>query len=343
MKKIAYLLFALTLLCGPVIAQKSKVEQHIAEGVKLHDNGEYKKAIDEYKKALKVDPKSPMVHYEMASSYFAMKDYKNAIEHSDVVIDQKGDFVDMAYVIKGSALDLLEKPEEAIKAYKKGIKENKDSYMLHYNLALTYYNHGDKKNAEKECVEGLTINRSHASSHLLLAYMMNEKGSRTKTLLACYHFLLIEPTGKRAEGAYQMLTALQKKGVEQGDHKTTINISMPSGDKDADEFSAAELMISLLEASKSLEENEGKNEEELFFDNTNSFLTIMGELKKEQKGFWWDFYVDFFYSMVNAQHVEAMSYYVSLPKKDNEEVKDWLGDNEEKMDALFKWYEGYGQ
>lgn len=339
MKRFIYLLLALCVVTFSALGQESKVRQHIQEGIKLHDSGEYKKAIDEYKKALKVDPKNPGVHYEIASSYFAMKNYKKAIEYSDNVIGSKSEFVDMAYIVKGSALDLLGKPKDAIKSYKKGIKENPDSYMLHYNLALTYFNQEDDKNAEESCMKAIELNRSHPTSHLLLGSIMHAKNKRVQTLLAYYHFLMLEPTSERAKGVYAALVELQQKGVSKEDNNTTvINISMPDK-KDGDEFSAAELMISMLEASKSLEENEGKSEEVLFYENTESFFTILGELKDKQKSFWWETYVDFFYAMVNAKHTEAFCYYISLAKEDTEEVTDWLEDNEDKIEEFSNWYD----
>lgn len=338
MKNFVYLFLVFSLTCFSAIGQESKVKAHVQDGIKLHDSGQYKEAIAEYKKALRVDPKSALVHYEIASSYFSMKNYKKAIEHADEVIDQKGDFVDMAYIVKGSALDLLGKPQDAIKAYKKGIRENPDVYMLHYNLALTYYNQEDDKNAEKACMEAIKLNRSHSSSHLLLGSLMQVKQDRVKTLLAFYHFLILEPTSQRAKGVYEALTALLQKGVtKKGDNTTVITMSAPDKNDD-DDFRAAEVMLSMLEASKSLEENEDKTEEQLFYENTNSFFTVLGELSDGKKGFWWEEYVDFFYAMSKEEHVEPMCYYISL-SKESDDVTEWLEDNEERLDAFSEWYE----
>ena len=85
------------------------------------------------------------------------------------------------------------------------------------------------------------------------------------------------------------------QGVERKDEKN-INVSVPFTSK-SDDFGAAEMMISLLEASKYAEENKNKTEMEIFIEKNKSIFSILGELKKENKGFWWDFYVTKFYDL----------------------------------------------
>jgi tetratricopeptide (TPR) repeat protein len=235
-------------------------------------------------------------------------------------------------------LDLSGKPKEAIKIYKEAIKDFPNNHLIYYNLAYTSYNIQEYKDAEGALQKALKIKSSHASSHILLAYVMDDQGNRVKSLLALYNFLLLEPKGKRAKAAYEMLDSKLKMGVKKENENTTI-VTM-SDNKESDEFRAAELMLSLLEASKNLEKNEGKTEYELFSANTNSFFSVLGELKKNNKGFWWNYYVEFFYSMTKANHIDAFSYYI-MQSRNDENVNSWIKTNKEKIDALSKWYANY--
>ncbi|MCW3102732.1 MAG: tetratricopeptide repeat protein [Bacteroidetes bacterium] len=338
MKKSLRVILIFTMLVCKAYGQTDELKKYIDKGIELYDKGDYAGAIAEYEKALKIDSKSALANYEMASTYFAMEKYDKAIERVDVVIDENKDYVDQAYILKGSAQDLMGKSKDAIKTYKKGLKNFPQSHLLHYNLAYTYYNMKEYKDAEGELQEALKIKPSHASSHLLLGYIMRAQGSRVKSLLSFYNFLLLEPTGKRAKNAFAALDEQMKKGVTRESEKSTTIIISDS--KGSDEFSAAELMLSLLEASKGLEKNEGKSEAQLFADKTKSFFSVLGEMKDKNKGFWWDYYVDFYYAMVNENKVEAFSYYVTQVKGDAE-ITDWLTKNKEQLDAFSKWYEGY--
>jgi tetratricopeptide (TPR) repeat protein len=339
MKKTIKVILMLTLCICKSYGQDNELQNFVDLGVKLYDDGDYKGAIEQYNKALKIDKKSAVANYEISSTYFALKDYEKAIEYSDNIISNKLSYLDQAYILKGSALDLLDKPKEAIKVYKEAIKQFPISHLLYYNLAYTYYNSKEYKDAEEALQKALKIKPSHASSHLLLGFVMSDQGYRVQSLLALYNFLLLEPKGNRATSAYELLNSELKKGVKKDNEKsTTITLS----NNGSDEFRAAELMLSLLEASKGLEKNENKTEYELFSDNTKSFFSVLGELKKDNKGFWWNYYVDFFYTLTNDKHNEAFSYYISQSKND-EKINSWLKSNKNKVDALSKWYTNYNR
>src|SRR5690606_30065233 len=146
----------LLLLCISIqIIAQSNIEDYAKQGVQYHDNGEYDKAIETYKKALELDPKSTLVNYEIALSYFTKGDYEKAIEHSDVVLNQKSDLMMQAYLTKGSALDVLGKTKESIKLFEKAIKQSGDHFLLYYNLALNYYKISELDKAELNVIKAI--------------------------------------------------------------------------------------------------------------------------------------------------------------------------------------------
>lgn len=320
-------------------AQSDKVKAYVEQGIALHDKGDYKGAIEEYQKALALDAASPMVNYEIASSYFAAKDYDKALKHINVTLQKETEFADHAYILKGSVLDLQGKSKEAIAVYKNALRTHQDNYLLYYNLALTLFNSKASVTETTDALKhALRLNADHASSHLLLGYVMMDQGKRVQSLLALYNFLLLEPKSGRAEEALGILLQQLQQGVERTDEKT-INI-LASNKTVKDEFAAAELSLSLLEASKTLEKNKDKTEHELFVDNTKTFFSLMGNLKKDHKGFWWDFYVPFFAAMESAGHTETFGYYIWL-SKNNVKVNQWLDKNDSRIKQFSKWYEDY--
>ncbi len=328
------LFFTLLLVITGIKAQ-SDIDNFVNEGIQYHDQGDYEKAIETYKKALEINPKSSLVNYEIAYSYFSNGDYKNAVKHTDVVLDQNADHIIPAYIIKGSALDMQGKTKESIKLLEKAIKKTEGSYLLFYNLALNYYKLNELDSAEENAVKAIETNPNHASSHLMLANIHDQWGNSVQTLLAIHYFLFLEPNSERSVPAYQMLLKNFGGNVSKDDSKpNTINIMLSSSNDS--QFGAAELMVSMLEASKSLEENEGKTEDELFVENTGSFFKVLGELrKKNNREIWWNFYTPFFYDLAKSDHLEAYCNYIS--QIGDESSKKWIEENEDKLTDFGNW------
>ena len=333
MKRI---LLALLLLCTTTqINAQSVLENLIRKGIEYHDNGNYDKAIETYKEALQTDPKSPLVNYEISLSYSAKGDLVNAVDYADRVLKLKSDFMIEAYMIKGSSLDDLGKSDEAIKVFKKAIKKTDGHYLLNFNLALSYYKLGDLDNAEASVTDAIELNPNHASSHFILANIHNYRGNVSQTMLAAHYFLLLEPNTDRSKDAYKMIQKHTGANVStDANDAMTINIMLsPNGDS---EFAAADLMVALLQASKAMDDNKDKTEDEMFIENTTSFFTVLGELKDENsKSMYWTLYTATFYELAKSDHMEAYCYFISQSGNDNSEK--WMTDNEVKVTDFTTW------
>jgi len=316
---------------------QGKVDSLVQVGIKYHDKGEYAKAIQVYNEALKIDPKSTLVNYELSMTYMYSGDNEKAIKHSDVVIKQKKDLLLPAYITKGSALSNSGKIKQAIKLYEEAIKKFGDNYLLYFNLGISYSKIPDNDNAERSFIKAIMDKPSHTSSHYGLAIIKYQKEERVQSLLSLYYFLLLEPSSKRAETAYKLLME-QLGGNVQKDKNNPMNINIFLDPKRMEsEFSAAEVMLAMLEASNSLEENKDKTKEELFIENTKSFFTVLGELRENEKksNIWWDFYVPFFYNLAKSEYMDVFCNYISISS--NEKAREWLKTNNEKFENFGKW------
>lgn len=319
-----------------LIYSQENIDSLVQAGIQYHDNGEYEKAIQCYQRALDIAPNSPLVNYEMALTCMYAKDYENSIKHSDKVIELNDKLVLEAYITKGSCLDYLGETEESINLFEKAIKDFGDNYLLYYNLGYNYYNIKSYDKAEEALKNAINTKSDHASSHLLLGYLMADKNQRVQSLLCLHYFLFLEPNSARSETAYNLLQEQFGGNVEKDEDKPNhINIYLDPN-QTSNEFGAADMMVSMLEASKSLEENEGKNEDELFIENTTSFFKVLGELKKKKnKGLWWDFYVPLFYDIAKSEHIDTYCYYIG--QSSNSKAIDWLNENGEKIEKFDAW------
>jgi len=336
MKNLVALFFSFIFLVT-VYGQNKFLEDIVSQGTQLHDEGKYDEAIEKYKEALKIDPNSTIANYEMSFTYFTTEKWEEAIIYSQKVIKLKGNNQHEAFIVLGNSLDMLGNSEKAIKTYEQALKKFPKSNLLNYNLALSLYNQGDLKKAEKAAINAILAKPTHGSSHLLLSAIMKKRGERVKSILPIYYFLMIEPKSKRSNSNYMTLTTKLGVGVVQKDEKN-INITIPSLKGTDSEFGAVEIMVSMLAASKYLEENMGKSEMQLFIDTNKSLFSVLNELKRKNKGFWWDFYVTKLYALVESNNIEAFSYHISQSANNNDVAK-WISENASKMKNLMDWLE----
>ncbi len=313
------------------IGQEKWIEELVQEGIDFHDQGEYAKAIVLYKKALELDSTSSLANYELSYSLLASGEYNLAVEYARKVIEQDGDHMLPAYICLGNALDLQGNPDQAIECYEQAL-ESFDHYLIHYNLALTCYNSGDNEKAFQSILNAINSNPVHGSSHLALSKIMEEEGSRVRAMLPLYFFLLIEPDSQRAAIEYDRLKGFMEQGVSRTSD-TEINVNVPE-ESDSD-FGAAEMILSMSRASYFTEESKGKSELESFAETNESLFGVLSELKKDNTGFFWDFYVPYFSELNKEKHTEAYSYYISLSQ--GEQAITWIDSNDRKMNKFIDW------
>lgn len=332
--KLKLLLPLFCLMAGTLFAQTQEIKDLVNEGIKYHDEGNYDQAIATYQKALAIDPTSTTALYELSYSYFANGDYENARLYSKKVLDYEADHMSSAYVIYGSALDMLGHSKDALKVYEQGMADY-DDYMLQYNYAITCRKLGEMDKAYEAVVKGIQQNPQHSSSHKLLSELMQKKGMRIQAMLPLYYFLLLEPYSDRSPGEYKALLELMEQGVTQTDGKS-VNIEIPTnGNTD---FTTAEMMLSMSMASKNLEENKNKTKMELFAETNERLFKTLGELQKDQTGIWWDLYVPFFSGLAKDGYTATFSNYISVAS--NDEALAWIDAHGEALEAFANWVNG---
>ncbi len=333
MKHLLTLIFWL-LLAVNLFGQADKVAELVRRGVELNDQGNYDEAIAKFKEALSIDKNSTAANYELSYTCMTSGKYEDAIKYSKKVIKINVDNQHQAYIVLGSSLDLTGKPKKAIKTYLEGLEKYPNSNLLNYNLAYTYFQQKEYNKAEAAAISAINAKPTHPSSHLILSATMMAKGERLKAVLPLYYFLMLEPNSQRSKPNYISLRKMLVQGIEQKDENNiSVNVSVKGAD---DEFSGAEMMVSLLAASRYSKENRDKSDMELFVESTRSAFSILSELKKDKRGFWWDLYVTKFNDLVETKNYEAFCYYISK-SLNADDVKKWIADNPTKMDDLKAW------
>ncbi len=326
---------------------EEKIKAFFEKGVRLHDAGKYKEAIQSYNKILEIDKNNIVAYAEIAMSYTAMEDYKTAIKFCRKAIKAKPNSRRLAnvYVQLGTCYDLLGNGKRAIKSYDKGLELFPNFYMLHFNKGVTQINLKDYEGSIKSFQQSMRLKPTHPSSHYYLGMIEIELNHKIPAILALSRFLVLENNTKRSAYAGQYIRRLLGSyATENEDGSISINLS---GDfmeeKKGNSFSMIDMQLSLsaalqVTANKTLEDSLGvkMTKAEKFLTFYDLLCDNLDESKKEE-GFYWKYYVPYFLDMKAQEHTRVMAHLVHLHMKDNTYVNEWFEENEAAIDNFSKW------
>jgi len=312
------------------------VDSLIQVGNTLRNSNNPQQAIKVYRKILEIEKSSSIANYEIAYTYLALNDYKNTIKYSNRVINSKSQKTVEAYVLKGSALDYMEKTKKSIKLYNYAIKHYPNSYLLHFNLGISYFNNGQLLNAKFHFLKSIEIDNLQPSSHFMLGLLLNDTGDRVQSMLSLYFFLMLEPNTERSVEAYKLLINLWKKNIEVDSTKTSsyrIGYNPKEGGGD---FNTADLLISSIYARSIGRNQQYKNDYLLLISNTVSFFSLLSDYKDFKQDVWHSLYVKFFNDLFINNQAEAFCYYISSTC-DDAAINSWLEFNRDKIESFSLW------
>jgi pilus assembly protein Flp/PilA len=129
MKKILLSLI-LCLSIGSLFAQSA--EELKNAGNTAFEAKDYKKALDDYEKAIAAWGNQPQNHvmlFNAGAAAYKLKQYPKAVKYFDMVIAGNTE-TEPAYLYKAMALKQMKKTDDCIKTYEEGIAKNPDSKAL---------------------------------------------------------------------------------------------------------------------------------------------------------------------------------------------------------------------
>ncbi len=346
MKK-SILILLLSVLCHAVFGQNSEAaEKLIIEGIASHDKGEYNEAIAKYDEALKLDKNNIFALAEKAISLLALQKYDESIQCCQKAISAHSDDDELkaVYVTYGNALDGLNKTNKSIEIYNEGIKRFPNYYQLYFNKGVSL-SMIEKYDEAIECLQkSIILNPEHASSHNAIARLLNYKHKRIPSLLAYCRFLAIEPQGNRA---FENLASMEKimAGNVEKTGKNSVNVTINpdmladttgNGKIKENDFSSTDLLLSMDAAMDFDKKNKNKTRVEQFIRKFNTLCASLKETRKNNVGFFWDYYVPYFTEMKEKNLIETYAY-IAFASSDDKDVEKWLNAHKSEIDQFFEW------
>ena len=303
-------------------------------GMALHDEGKYEMSLVEYRKALEMEPKNGFVNYEMALSYYYLGDKVHAEEFAKTASKEDSESGVQGVILLGSLYDEQGNGKKSVKTYKSAIKRFGDYYLIWFNLGVTYNGMGQNEDAADAFENALANKLDHSSSHYALGTMQQLQGKRAEAMLPLYFFLMLEPDTDRSKQAVASLNDLWSQGVSRdGDENITISIGAESS---KDPMRMSDMMISILQASDGLEQNEGKSDFELYHEKTTALFKYLAEMDLSNRDdYYTQYYIPFFQRIADSEHSVAFTHYVlhSLYP----ESRKWVELNTEQLESFFNW------
>lgn len=325
-------------------------EQRMSAAIGLHDAGQFDGAISAYRELLKDYPAHPRVLYEIAYSSMQGGKLDDAIEYSEQALRLHSDYQAPAYVILGTAYDMKKDLKKGEKAFRRGVKEVPGNCLLHFNLAVNLSQQNRLDEAIPEFHEGLRADPVHPGSWRSLAITYANTGERSRALACHARFLTIEPDSKRSAESARQLWTLLFQGVttkQDADGKSKVDITItipPPGKKGKDDPAAAQaLALSIVAATRYIDEWEHKTDAQFFAHALDNALTILSEMDGRAEPidpFWSRQVHPYFQDARAAGHMEAMAYDIRRSLGDPETAK-WLDEHAEAIAAYRAWSKGW--
>jgi len=154
--------------------------------------GNYTKAIEAYKQAIRIIPDDAVAHYNLGIAYGKLGLYKDAIEVYKQAIRINPEYVSACNNL-GVTYDELGFYKESIEAYKQAIRIIPDDAVAHYNLGITYDKLGLYKDAIEVYKQAIRINPEYVSAYNNLGVTYGKLGTYSKAIEAFKQAIRIYP------------------------------------------------------------------------------------------------------------------------------------------------------
>jgi antitoxin component YwqK of YwqJK toxin-antitoxin module/Tfp pilus assembly protein PilF len=305
--------FLLAILCLTTLSANAQQNpelihsgDQIEKGVEAHDEGNYEEALEHYNKVHPADTNYLTALYERTLTHLEMENYEKVVE-----LCEKGIALDYhqpeVYNTYGSALDYLEKREESLEVYDRGLEKFPYNMSLLFNRAVVYESMDNREKTIEELKELVEFNPFHSSSHIRLGMLSSVEGELAQAIMPMIVALAIEPGSGRSFTILSYADQVSSGGAD----------DIGSDDKNAiePEFEELDLIIK----NRLAINDKYETPSDLSFPVIKQAHLIMSQIQKgeaESDGFWGAYYGPILKWVMDTHQFEEFALLISLSVDD---------------------------
>lgn len=269
---------------------------------------------------------SDRAYYELGYTHLVNGNYTLAMLNAKRAVDLKGDYKVNAQLVLSQCYIARGELNRAMRLLKSLPKD--DAEVL-YNMAVIYYRNKKLDEAETYVQKAINDDKGMADAHLLLSYIMLDKGERLKSMLPLYYYLLLNNEGDDARDAFKQLNGMWAVGGRHIIGRIKKDVK-PGFYRNAD--------IKIEEFAKSVSEEK---------DDLKKLMSLTSQLfqyLKDESGDNFDFYQitysDFFIVMHNNEFSEPFACFLCYDVWKPQVIR-WITDNGFRFNDFRVWMESY--
>jgi len=230
-------------------------------------------------------------------------------------------------IYKGLAFLRSEQTINAINHYKEMLQQYPKSYLVYYNLAVSYQINEQYEKAISAFKQSILFNPYYAASHLELAELCYHEDLISQAILCYNTYLLLNPTGPNSLEVLQKLDEIVSTKNE--NEMRGIEISV-----DDNSFQEIDLLIKNYTALNKAYKTPNKIGLPLVKQN-HALMELLNQYEGNG-GFWEQKYVKFYKELFNSGYFNDFIYYI-ISSTTNEKYKKILRKNAKNEEEFIGW------
>lgn len=192
MKKNLLWIIPALFLSGPAILHSESITDYIANGNKLANKKQYKEAIEQYQKAVKMDPKNNKATLLISLCYVQAGDLDKGLSYAQLV--SQNDPTYASFYNLGLIYSARKESDKALASFDQALKLNPKSFDAEYQKGLVYTNLGKYDHAVPFFQKALELNPSMDKVRLALFEAFLKQGDRDSASVQIEEFRKMKKT-----------------------------------------------------------------------------------------------------------------------------------------------------